>query len=158
MEKLKIYIESTLFNTFFDDESTERRFYTHKLFKQIEEGKFEAFFSDLVIEELRNTEEPKKIHMLSLLSEYKMQKLKSNSDIVRLADLYVKEDVVLQGRRLDALHIALVSFYGLDVLVSYNCRQIVRVKSFLLANTVNKREGYKDIILNTPEEVIDYDD
>ena len=155
VRNFKIYLETSIFNTYFDEVRLERRFYTRKLFDDIEKGKYDAFVSQIVLRELQRAEEPKRTAMLRLLNEYKIKEVKWEDAIDSLAIVYIQEGVVPQKRRLDALHIAAATIHGLDIVVSYNCRHIARAKSFLLANAANKREGYKEILLHTPEEVLD---
>ena len=58
-------------------------------------------------------------------------------------------------KRNDALHIAIAAVNGLDVLVSWNCKHIVRYKTKKLVNIINEIAGYKRLEFNTPREVIE---
>ncbi|MDR1669285.1 MAG: hypothetical protein LBR76_04935 [Oscillospiraceae bacterium] len=51
MRKLKIYIETTLFNFYFD-ETREAHADTLRLFEDISAGKYEAYTSDYTVAEL----------------------------------------------------------------------------------------------------------
>jgi hypothetical protein len=59
MDKLKLYFETTLWNTYFAEPQTERYVYTRALFDGITERKYSAFISPYVIQELGYAEEPK---------------------------------------------------------------------------------------------------
>ena len=59
MRKQKVYLETTLFNFYFD-EDREAHVDTVRLFEDIAEGKYEAFTSDYAINELENTQSEKR--------------------------------------------------------------------------------------------------
>lgn len=65
------------------------------------------------------------------------------------------EEIRLKNYRNDALHIAYVSFYELDAVISWNLRHIVKMKTRRLVNYINLLEGYRPVELVTPEEVIE---
>ena len=64
MKKLKIYLETTVFNYLFD---TERDAHadTVKLFKEIRDGNFQAFTSIYVLRELGNAPDETSLKPLS---------------------------------------------------------------------------------------------
>ena len=66
-----------------------------------------------------------------------------------------KEGIIPQKYRNDALHIAYVSFYELDAVISWNLKHIVKMKTRRLVNYINLLEGYRPVELVTPEEVIE---
>lgn len=66
----KIYLETTMFNYYFDKER-DAHADTVKLFEEIASGKYEAYTSAYVINELSDADELKKSNMLSLTCELK---------------------------------------------------------------------------------------
>jgi len=93
----------------------------------------------------------------NLIKEYKPELLEDVAEVGRLADKYLSTKIIPEKYRADALHIAFATFYEMDVLVSYNLRHIVKLKTRRLANYINLLEGYKTLEIGTPEEVIDYE-
>jgi hypothetical protein len=57
----------------------------------------------------------------------------------------------------DALHIATATVNNFDFVISYNLGHIVKTKTMIGAGLVNLREGYRQIGLSTPTEVLEYD-
>ena len=74
-----------------------------------------------------------------------------------MADIYVKKGIIPLKFRTDALHIATATVNKLDFVVSYNLGHIVKTKTMIGTGLVNLREGYRQIGLSTPTEVLDYD-
>ena len=71
-----------------------------------------------------------------------------------LADAYVAHGVVGPGSLADALHVAMATVSGVDVLVSWNFKHIVNLGRIRLFNAVNLEQGYGLIEIRTPQEVL----
>jgi len=100
MRKQKIYLETTLFNFYFDKDR-EAHAATVKLFNEIAEGKYEAFTSGAVIEELAEAATEKYEKMFSLIKEYNITVLGVSEEAEKLADIYVTESVIPLKYRTD---------------------------------------------------------
>ena len=158
MRKPRIYLETTIFNYYFD---TERDGYadTVKLFKEIQSGKYEAYTSAYVIDELGETkEEPKRLNMLALISEHDITILPGDDEAQNLADTYINEGVIPASKRLDSLHIAIATINDLDYIFSYNFQHINRDKTKKMTSVINFREGYKPITIASASEVVEHGD
>ena len=93
MRKPKIYLETTMFNYYFD---TDRDAHadTVKLFKEIKAGKYEAYSSIYVTDELIKAQEPKRSNMLGLIEEYIIIVIPASDEADDLADIYVNEGII----------------------------------------------------------------
>ncbi len=54
----------------------------------------------------------------------------------------------------DTLHIAVATVNKIDILVSWNFRDIVNLNKILIYNSVNIKSGYQMIEIRAPREVI----
>jgi len=164
MEKLKIYLETTVFSFYYGSEATpEYRQYkldSMAVFDLIRAGKYEAFTSPLATDELADEpNEEKRLKMLALIPEYNVKVLSFSEEIQRLTDLYIQEGVVSSAWETDAAHIAITTVNGLDLIVSLNFTHIVRPWTVERVRRVNYREGYKPIGIYKPAEVLEiYED
>jgi predicted nucleic acid-binding protein len=86
MRTPKVYLETTLFN-FYVDEKRDAHAYTVKLFKEIAEGKYEAYTSTYVTDELENAPEVKRDKMMRLIPEYDIAVLAPTEEAVRIAGI-----------------------------------------------------------------------
>ena len=86
MRKPRIYLETTIFNHYFDADR-EAHVATVKLFKEISMGKFDAYTSLYVTDEISNAKEPKRSKMLALINEYNIKVLDVSDEIIYLADM-----------------------------------------------------------------------
>jgi len=154
--KPKIYLETTLFNYYFD---TDRDAHadTVRLFKAIAAGEYEAYTSDTVVNELLEAPEKKRDAMVALIEEYGIEILHFKEDAEKLTDTYTAEGIVPLKYRTDGIHIALATVNNLDFIVSLNFRHIVNVRTIERAHAANILRGYRPIKIVSPMEMIEHE-
>jgi predicted nucleic acid-binding protein len=150
----KIYLETTLFNYYFDKDR-DAHADTVKLFMEIAEGKHDAYTSSAVIEELTKAPAEKSTAMLALVGEYGITVLQVPEEANDLADIYVSEGIIPEKYRMDGVHIAVATVNDLDVIVSMNFRHIVKLKTTLMTRAVNILNGYRPIEIISPMEAVE---
>ena len=154
MRKQKIYLETTLFNFYFDKDR-EAHAATVKLFKEIAAGKYEAYTSGAVIEELAEAATEKYEKMFSLIDEYKIAVLSVSEEAEKLADIYVSEKVIPLKYRTDGVHIAVAAVNDLNMIISMNFQHIVKRKTKLATVSINSINGYRAVEIFNPMEVVE---
>ena len=158
MKILRLYLETTVFNFKFADDSPDKKEDTNKLFDEIGQGKYIPYTSDYVLQELLRAEEPKRTKMVDLIKQYNITLLDANENAEILADKYVSENIIPQKYKTDGIHIAMATIHDLDIIVSYNFHHIVKLKTIIGTESINLREGYKKIGIYSPTEVIENDE
>jgi len=155
---LRLYLETTVWNFLATEKEEKITGSVTKLYREVDSKRYKMYISPLVIVEIERTKEKKRYNMLrNLIKEYKPELLEDVVEVGRLANRYLSAKIIPEKYRADALHIAFSSFYEMDVLVSYNLRHIVKLKTRRLAKYINLLEGYKILEIGTPEEVIEYE-
>lgn len=157
MRKPKIYLETTVFNHYFDTDR-EAHAATVKLFKEIKVGKYEAYTSAYVTDELVKASEPKKSNMIALIGEYGIQVLSVEDEAERLAEIYVNEGVIPARFTYDGLHIAIATTNDLECIFSLNFKHINKLKTKTMTSVINLREGYRPVTIASPMEVVEDDE
>ena len=157
MRVAKIYLETTMFNYYFDKDR-ESHADTVKLFEEIKSNKYEAYTSTYVTDELNAADEPKRSQMLSLVKKYNIVVLRNNEEAELLADIYVNDGVIPVKYRYDGLHIAIAAIYDLDYIFSLNFQHINKLKTKMMTSNINIRQGYKPIYICSPMEVVEYEE
>jgi len=69
IKKLRLYLESTLYNYYFDTDRDGHKD-TVRLFEAIGAGEYEGYSSEYAMLELLDAEEPKRSEMLALAEKY----------------------------------------------------------------------------------------
>jgi predicted nucleic acid-binding protein len=149
---MKLYIETSVPNFLFTKDAPEKRILTQKFF-QIELNKHNAFISDLVIEEIEQSPEERELQLKEIIKKHKIELLNKNQECEDLASKYIKAGIIPEKFRNDALHIAIAVVNDMDIIVSWNMQHIVKVKTIVGVNQIHKKLGYREILINTPEEV-----
>jgi len=157
LKKIKYYLDTTIFNFVFveDEGDIEKPSITKKFFNdlpQIAEG---VYISDEVIREISRASEPRKSQLEELVRKTDPLFLEIDIEAEELAERYLKEGIILERYRSDALHIAVAVVNEIEVIVSWNFEHIVKLKTRVMVNGVNRLLGYHDIEICTPEEVVE---
>jgi hypothetical protein len=137
------------------EDSPDEKEVTKELVHAIKRGTYTAFISSAVLEEISKAPESKQKALVSLVEKYDLIPLEIDEEIESLAGLYIKNKVIPQKYEMDAVHIAVAVINDLDVIVSWNFEHIVTLKTKLSVNGINKMEGYKEIEIYSPMEVIE---
>jgi len=157
MKKLKIYLETTVFNRYFEPERDNHR-ETVRLFGEIAAGKFEAYASEYVVEELLRTQGPKQQSMLELLNKSCVGVFDRSFETDRLAQQYAAHGIISEKHMYDRSHIACAAVNHLDAIVSFNFSHINRLSTKEKTRLVNQLNGYPAVPIILPMEVIENDE
>jgi hypothetical protein len=164
MEKLKIYLETTMFSFYCEKRTAppypELKAEVRRVFELIKAGEYEAYTSLYTMREIDNEkDQEKRGRMAALIPEYVIAVLDETDDADHLAALYVQEKAVSPAWKTDAAHIAIATISGLDFIVSLNFTHIARPWTIERVRRVNRREGYQGIGIYRPAEVLEsYED
>lgn len=152
--KQRIYIDTSVFGGYFDEEFAE---HTIPLFNRLKSNEFTLLFSTVTQDELENAPEKVKELVKSLKIE-STEFIDTTDEAVDLAVEYVTEKVVGQTSFADCLHIALATINRADFLVSWNFKHIVNVQRIRGYNAINIKNGYRQIEIRSPREFEKYED
>jgi len=154
MKKLRIYLDTSIFGGLHDEEFKN---YTEPLFKRIKNAEFEILYSNITEQELENA--PERIRKtVNLLPKNSTIYVKSDIESANLARKYIDEGVVGPTSYADCLHIALATIHNANILISWNFKHIVNVVRIVGYNSVNLLEGYKQIDIRSPRELVNYEE
>ena len=145
----RIYIENSVVGGYYD---VEFRKPTRKLFDLFREGVYIPVISDHVINEL-NKGAPEQVK--EVLNTIKFESYSITEEMNELKNKYMDNNIVSSNYEDDALHIAIATVVGVDVLVSWNCRHIVNFNKIRKFNAINALLGYNSLDIRTPLEVIE---
>lgn len=152
MAKPTVYLETTVPSYIFNDQYPDRQAAAKAVFNLIKEGKFQAFVSEAVIQEISATKEPKRTKIEKLIKNLPV--LPVTRRVRELAEEYIKEGVFPKTKTMDATHVAVASINKIDYLLSWNLEHIVKIKTKEKVGAINTLKGYKTPIIAIPEEVI----
>lgn len=152
--KQRIYIDTSVFGGYFDEEFME---HTIPLFVRIYSGDYIILYSTVTQEELENA--PEKIR--DLVKKIKVEQtefIETTDEAIDLASEYITEKVVGKTSFADCLHIALATINRADFLISWNFKHIVNIERIRGYNSINIKNGYKQLEIRSPREFSKYED
>ena len=153
LQAMRIYADTSIFGGVFDQEfSTPSK----RFFREVDAGKFILVTSAVVEAEI----EPAPDSVKSLFNEYvrSSEIVEISEDALDLRLQYINAGIVAEKSRNDALHVAISTITNCDFLVSWNFKHIVHFDKIPKYNAINVLNGYKNIGIYSPMEIIDYED
>lgn len=155
MRKLKLYIETSVWNFYYADDAPEKKEITREFFDQVFKGVYAIYISKIVVDEIIKAPEEKKAELLSLIEKCSPEDVEVNDEVEILAERYIEKGIVPAKKKEDAMHVGVATVAEMDVIVSWNYKHLANVKKEELFYAVNLEQGYKKIIeITTPMGVI----
>lgn len=147
----RVYADTSVFGGVFDDEfaASSRMF-----FDQVASGRFILVTSALVQAELDVA--PDEVRQLFDEMIIRAEITPISEVAQRLEQAYLAAGIVTAKWATDALHVALATVSGCELIVSWNFKHIVHFEKIPLYNAVNTLEGYRAVAIYSPREVISY--
>jgi len=154
MQKQKLYIDTSVFGGYHDEEFAE---FTIPLFERLNNGEFTLLFSTVTQDELENA--PQRVRdLVKQLKTDNTDFVEVTEEAIDLATEYINEKVVGQTSFADCLHIALATINQADYLISWNFKHIVNVQRIRGYNAINLKNGYKLLEIRSPRDFVKYED
>lgn len=153
MIRQRIYIDTSVFGGYFDEEFSE---YSIPLFNRLKNGEFILLYSSVTQDELEHAPRKVKELVISLKADL-TEFLELDDEVYDLASEYITEHVVGKTSYADCLHIALATINRADFLVSWNFKHIVNIERIRGYNAINIKNGYKQLEIRSPREFGKYE-
>lgn len=151
---MKIYIDTSVINGLYAEDALWIKNASRLFFDLAKNKKYQSYFSDLVIAEIERTPSlSKRNKLLGVLNNYEFKKLNTTKRVEELAEKYIKNEIIPHKYLPDALHIALATVYKIPVIVSWNFKHIVRHKTRIMVNKINKKLKHIEIDICSPKEI-----
>jgi predicted nucleic acid-binding protein len=157
-KRIQIYLDTSVINFLFADDSPENRDLTCELFDNyIKTGIYETYISDFVIAEIEETKNAaKKKKLLDVLNNYPIElvELNNKKEIEQLAKKYIAAGIIPAKKFVDALHIAVTVTKNIPYLVSWNYKHLANINKEQKIKIVNIQNGYiNELRIITPLEL-----
>ena len=149
---MKVYADTSVFGGVFDQEFSDP---SRQFFDEIDAGRFILVTSAVVAAEIEPA--PDKIQAFFARYTASATIVDVSEEALELQLNYIKSGVVTESSLDDALHVAVASVSGCDLIVSWNFRHIVHFEKIPKYNAVNRLNGHNHIGIYSPLEVIQYD-
>ena len=130
MRRLKLYLETSVWNFYFADDAPEKRDITRQFFEQIQRGEQDIFISEIVFREIARASAEKQTLLLELIAKYQPKELEMSEESVQLATTYIQE-IALPERAIEgARHVAIATVHEMDALIRWNLKHIANLNAW----------------------------
>ena len=147
----RVYVETTIPSLYHtlrtDPESVARMRWTRQWWAEFR-PQFELLTSPAVILELQQGSTEKTEDRLRLISGLRL--LDITDDIEQIVAEYIERLVMPSDPGGDALHLAIASYYGLEVLLTWNCRHLANPNKMEHIEAVNRELRLAMPLITTP--------
>jgi predicted nucleic acid-binding protein len=150
MKPMRIYLDTSAVG---GCEDVEFMAPSRALFALAAAGAVRLVVSDLLVAELADAPEPVRRH-LEMTDPASVIKVVTSEEAVVLCQRYLAAKVVGPASANDALHVAIATVAGAEVVASWNFKHIVHLDKVRGFNAVNLVEGYPPIDIRSPLELI----
>lgn len=151
----RLYLETSVWNFLFADDAPEKRLATERFFGLLPTRSWEIAISALVIKEVMATRDAgHRTRLVESIQQWKPRRLPVSEEALELAEKYILQGTLTKRQEIDARHAAVAVVAGYDVILSWNLRHLVKVKTRREINAANLLNGYKMIEIATPEEML----
>jgi len=149
-----VYIDTSVVGGVFDEEF---QFWTNIFFEEVIKDQFKIATSELLFEELERAPEQVR-NYIDNIPEEQVQTAIYNDEAKELAEQYVKAGIVGKSSITDCRHIATATINNIRVVTSWNFKHIVNLNKIQQYNAINISEGYNQLEIRTPRELLNYED
>ncbi len=150
---IRIYADTSVFGGVFDAEFEEP---SRAFFAAIKAERFVLVSSELVRQEIQAA--PQRVQELfgDVLPAAEITEV--TAEALKLQEAYTEAGILSEKHSTDALHVALATVSRASLIVSWNFKHIVNFQKIPMYNAVNTRQGYREMSIYSPLEVIEYED
>ena len=149
MKKLKVYLDTSIINFLYETDSPDLKKVTEVFFEEIvAKEKIDVFVSNIVIDEINQTENDNKREILLKTFE-KHKNIKTLvagkeeiDEIGLLAEKYIENGIIPAKKAADSLHVAFATLFQMDVLLSWNYKHLANINKEQKIIILNKTLGY----------------
>ncbi len=154
MKQLRVYCDTSVLGGCFDEEFQKE---SELFFEHVKNGKFVLVISPTVLAELDAAPEHVQKVLSALPSDF-VEFTEFSGEVAYLRDEYIKAGILTPSSKSDAEHIASASIADADFVVSWNFKHIVHYDKISGYQAVNLMNGYREIRIYSPREVVDNDE
>jgi len=154
MRKPKIYLDTSVISHLKQDDVPDKMHDTLILWEEIKQGFYDVYISETTIAEIMEANESKRSIMLDYLTQIDYTILEIDENVKDFANKLNEQNVLSIKRLDDCLHIGCAVINSCNMIISWNFKHIVRVKTISGVRYISSILGYNEIIICSPSMII----
>jgi len=150
MRKLKLYLDTSFISHLQQPDAPDKMNDTLLLWNDIVAGDFQAVISEVTTRELMNAPEPKRSIIAGYLVQAGFEELPLIKPAYELAQEIIQRGILTEKSLDDCMHIAIAILNSCDVIVSWNFKHLVNIKTIDGIRGIVISHRYKPIDIYSP--------
>ena len=155
MEKLKVYLDTSVISHLMQEDVPEKMSDTLKLWEMFKDGKYDVYLSTVTLQEISNCPEPKRSGLYKYLKEINYNLIEISEDMSDVAEQLIEMGILTRKSYDDCQHIAAAVIYACDCIISWNFKHIVNIKTIRGVRAITNLKGYKPMEILNPSVLLD---
>ncbi len=153
--KLKVYLDTSVISYLMQTDAPERMVKTLQLWEKFKKGTYEVCLSQVTLTEISKCDIAKFNFLLEKLSEINYTTCELNDEVYKLANEVIEKGILAEKSYDDCTHIAAAVVNNCDVIISWNFKHMVNIKTIKGIRTITNLKGYSAIEIMTPETLLE---
>ena len=153
--KIKVYLDTSVISYLDQQDAPAEMALTQQVWEKIKSGKYDVYISDVVLRELNDCKEEKRNKLLNYLKEIQFQTVEITDKTMKLAEKFIDFGVLKKKSFDDCQHIAAAIVSDCDIIISWNFKHIVNVKTIRGVKVITTMEGFKDLLIYQPTALLE---
>ena len=154
--KLKVYLDTSVISYLEQDDAPEKMADTRAVWETLKKGDYDIFVSQVVLKELNDCKDlRKKEQFFKHLHEINFNIVSITEDTIALAEKFIDFGILKQNSLDDCQHIAASILNDCDIIISWNFKHIVNVKTIRVINVSTTMQGRKDLLIYPPTALLE---
>ena len=155
MHRPKIYLDTSVISHLHQLDVPEKMNDTLALWEDLKGGEHEIYISTLVLEEIAENSPEKQQLLIGYLSEISYNTVIITDEIRFYAEKLIAEGILTEKSRDDCLHIASAVVSQCNMILSWNFKHMVKVKTVNGVRSINAMLGYHSIDIFPPSMLVE---
>ena len=148
--KLKVYLDTSVISYLEQDDAPEKMADTRAVWETLKRGDYDIFVSQVVLKELNDCKDLRK-----KLREINFNVVEITEDTIALAEKFIDFGILKQKSLDDCQHIAAAILNDCDIIISWNFKHIVNVKTIRGIKVITTMQGRKDLLIYPPTALLE---
>jgi predicted nucleic acid-binding protein len=150
LHRRRVYVDTSVIGGCHDPEFARE---SRALIEMARRGELTLLLSDLLFQELADAP----AEVVAVLSDippeaYRLVSTTTEAEVLR--QRYMAAGILAPAYEDDALHVAIATVSQADLILSWNFKHLLHVEKIRRFNAVNLSEGYAEIDIRSPKEVV----
>ena len=156
--KLKVYLDTSVISYLQQEDAPEKTSITLKLWEKFKKGIYDIYLSDVTITEINQCNKEKLLFCNKKLSEIQYTNLEITDKVFDLVDEIIETGILSEKSFEDCQHIAVAVLNECDVIISWNFKHLVNIKTIQGVRKITQLKGFKDIEIINPITLLEMED